>query len=127
MTATTKNTNTENATAPAGTLYNWFGPFELQYVEAIAHGSPRPRNTFTELEPVTFPIAESAYSDCLAAVMDAKVSGSDVPRATIVIAVTDYSIPKTHPRTLAISPTTAVTRPIIPRDTMKAAFPFQMF
>lgn len=92
----------------------------------MAHGSPRPRNTFTEFEPVTFPIAESAYSDYLAAVIEAKVSGSDVPRATMVIAVTDCSIPRTHPRTLAISPTTPVTIPIIARDTKKAAFPFQI-
>ena len=64
--------------------------FEYQYVEAIAHGNPRPKKTLTELEPVMFPIAASANSDVLAAVILAKVSGRDVPNATKVMAVTDY-------------------------------------
>ena len=89
----------------------------------MAHGTPRPRKTLTELEPVIFPIAESAYSDYLAAVIDAKVSGSEVPRATRVIAVTDCSIPNTHPRIVATSPTIAVTIPIKINETMKAALP----
>jgi len=91
----------------------------------MAHGSPRPRKTFTELEPVTFPIAESAYYDYLAAVIEANVSGREVPSATSVIAVTDYSIPRTHPKTAATSPTTAVTKPIIANDTKNVALPFQ--
>ena len=45
--------------------------------------------TLTELDPVTLPIAESAYYDCLAAVILAKVSGNEVPIATKVMAVTD--------------------------------------
>jgi len=36
---------------------------------------------------VTFPTAESAYFDVLAAVILANVSGREVPMATIVIAV----------------------------------------
>jgi len=39
------------------------------------------------LDPVTLPTAASAYGDDLAAVMEAKVSGSEVPTATSVIAV----------------------------------------
>jgi len=31
------------------------------YLEEITHGRPRPRKTLTQLEPVTFPTAESAY------------------------------------------------------------------
>ena len=62
-------------------------------VTAIAHGSPRPKNTFTLLDPVTLPMAESAdrpaYSEVLAAVILAKVSGNEVPRATRVMAVID--------------------------------------
>ena len=34
-----------------------------------------PRNTFTLLLPVMFPILASAFSSCAAAAMDAKVSG----------------------------------------------------
>ena len=71
------------------------------------------------------PIAESAFSEFLAAVILAKVSGSEVPKATNVIAVTDSSIPRTHPRTVAISPTTNVTRPIKEREITNDAAPFQ--
>jgi len=60
------------------------------YIAAITHGTPSPKNTLTELDPVIFPTAESAYYDVLAAVILAKVSGNDVPNATIVIAVIDY-------------------------------------
>lgn len=59
-----------------------------------------------------FPIAESAYSDYLAAAIEAKVSGKDVPSATRVIAVIESSIPSTHPRIVANSPTIAVTSPM---------------
>jgi len=31
------------------------------HTEAITHGRPRPKKTLTELDPVTFPTAESAY------------------------------------------------------------------
>ena len=78
----------------------------------MIHGTPRPRNTFTELLPVTLPMAAIAHLDiyisshhtqsgCLveiviplsavfsvvAAILLAKVSGREVPRATKVIAV----------------------------------------
>jgi hypothetical protein len=43
-------------------------------------------------------MAESAESDYLAAVILAKVSGRDVPRATRVIAVISSLIPSTHPK-----------------------------
>ena len=79
---------------------------------ATAHGRPSPKKTFTELDPVTLPMAESAYSEDLAAVILAKVSGREVPRATIVMAVTDSSMPTTQPKSSASSPTTAVTRPM---------------
>lgn len=89
----------------------------------ISQGRPRPTNTFTELEPVTFPIAESAYSDYWAAVMLAKVSGSEVPIATIVIAVTAGFIRMTQPRRVATSATMAVIVPIKTRATKKAGQP----
>ena len=54
----------------------------------MVQGNPRPKKTLTELDPVTLPIELSAvFSDC-AACLDAKRSGSDVPNATKVIAVT---------------------------------------
>ena len=62
-------------------------------MQAITHGRPSPRNTLTEFEPVMFPIAESAYWEDLAAAIDAKVSGRDVPRATRLIAVIESSMP----------------------------------
>jgi hypothetical protein len=96
-----------------------------QVAVAITHGSPRPRKTLTEFDPVTFPIASSADSEFLAAVIDAKVSGKEVPRATKVIAVIDYLRPMTQPKTVAISPTIAVTTPIIARAIKKQPFPFQ--
>ena len=73
---------------------------------AITHGRPRPKKTLTEFDPVTFPTAESAYFSAAAAAILAKVSGSEVPRATNVMAVTDGNIPRTHPKRLANSPTT---------------------
>ena len=91
----------------------------------MTHGNPRPRNTLTELDPVTLPIASSAVSEFLAAVIDAKVSGKEVPKATNVIAVIDYLRPTTHPKTVAISPTMAVTTPIIARAITKHPLPFQ--
>ena len=92
-------------------------------LEAMTHGSPRPRNTFTELDPVTLPIAESAYSEPKAAVLLAKVSGRDVPRATIVMALTAAGIPRTHPNRLANYSTTPVIIPMRPRATTNAGHP----
>lgn len=89
----------------------------------MSHGKPRPTNTLTELEPVTFPMAESANSEFLAAVILANVSGREVPMATSVIAVTDSFKPMTHPRTAAHSPTIIVIRPINIKATTNAGMP----
>ena len=80
----------------------------------------------TELEPVTFPIAESAYYEDLAAVILAKVSGREVPIATRVMPVTAGFRPITHPKTVATSPTIVVMIPIRARAIPKAAHPPQM-
>lgn len=91
--ATQRNTTTENASGPDLTSYPLpsFPPvlFSTQYIDPIAHGRPHPRKTFTAFEPLILPTAASAFSDYFAAVILAKVSGSEVPRATIVIAATD--------------------------------------
>lgn len=68
-------------------------------------------------------MAASANSDEVAAVILAKVSGSEVPTATRVIAVTASFKPSTHPRTLATSATIAVIAPIKIRATPKAGHP----
>lgn len=91
----------------------------------MVHGSPSPKKTLTELDPVTLPIAESAYSEVFAAVIDAKVSGREVPKATNVIAVTDSLIPITQPRAVAISPIRKVTAPMYINDTTKHPYPPQ--
>jgi len=78
----------------------------------MTHGSPRPRKTLTQLDPVTLPTAESAYGDYWAAVLLAKVSGKEVPRATRVIAVTEALRPIAHPRIVATSPTNIVMIPM---------------
>jgi hypothetical protein len=67
----------------------------------MTQGSPKPRNTFTELDPVTLPTASSAYLSYWAAILEANVSGMDVPMATKVIAVTPGFIIMTHPIKLA--------------------------
>src|SRR5206468_265881 len=61
------------------TLYSWI-------MAAINHGRPSPKNTLTEFDPVTFPIALSAYFSWIAATLLANKSGSDVPSDTKVIA-----------------------------------------
>merc|ERR1711998_147719 len=78
----------------------------------MTHGRPRPRNTLTELEPVTLPTEASAVSSFSAAVFEAKVSGSEVPRATKVIAVMESWRPSRQPKREAISETKAVRRPM---------------
>jgi len=93
------------------------------YVEANTQGNPRPRNTLTQFEPVTFPIAESAYSLYFAAIILAKVSGKEVPNATIVIPVTELGIVNAHPNNIAISATTNVTKPVNESETMNAGHP----
>lgn len=89
----------------------------------MVHGSPSPRKTLTELDPVMFPTAESANSELQAAVFDAKVSGKEVPKATKVIAVTESLMPNTHPNKVANSPTTPVTIPMNIKLTTKASHP----
>ena len=64
----------------------------------MTHGRPRPKKIFTEFEPVTLPTAESAYSEPWAAVTEAKVSGTEVPKATRVMAVIAGGILSTHPK-----------------------------
>jgi len=61
---------------------------DAQYSDENIHGSPSPRKTLTELDPVTFPMALSALSSAEIASIEANVSGRDVPRATIEIDVT---------------------------------------
>jgi len=102
------------------------GLFTEKYITAITQGRPRPRNTFTELEPVMLPIAESADSEFLAADMEAKVSGREVPRATRVIAVIESSMFISQPSRVANYSTIAVQSPINRRATKKAAFPLNM-
>jgi len=85
---------------------------ELLQTEAMTQGRPSPKKTLTELDPVTFPTAESANFSAYAAAIEAKVSGREVPKATNVMAVTDGLIPKMQPNNVATSPTTAVTIPI---------------
>ena len=77
----------------------------------------------TQFEPVTLPTAESAVSLFLAAIILAKVSGRDVPRATRVIPVTEDGIPQTHPNKVATSPTTKVIRAMNKRATKNAGHP----
>ena len=91
----------------------------------MIQGRPRPTNTLTEFDPVTLPIAESAYSDDLAAVILAKVSGKEVPKATIVIAVIESSIPSSHPRRVANYSTIKVQAPINIKETKNEAFPLK--
>ena len=54
---------------------------------AMVQGSPSPKNTLTELLPVTLPMELSAVFSVTAAILLAKVSGKDVPSATKVMAV----------------------------------------
>lgn len=116
-----RNSITEKARLPAGVSNSY--PLLDWYTAEMTHGRPRPTNTLTELDPVTLPMAESANSDCLAAVILAKVSGSEVPTATRVMAVTASARPRVHPRTVATSATTAVIEPMKVRATKKAGQP----
>ena len=127
--AQAEKTATENESVPAGTAnptgmpgvyqgsfayracHAVASPMYLQYRAADSHGRPRPRKTFTLLEPVMLPMEASAYGSCLAAVIEANVSGKDVPSATRVIAVVDKLSPK-QPTWLARSPISAVSNPI---------------
>jgi len=89
----------------------------------MTHGRPRPKKIFTEFEPVTLPTAESAYSEPWAAVTEANVSGTEVPKATRVMAVIAGGILRTHPKSSATSPTMAVMAPTKPSAIKKAGKP----
>mmetsp|Transcript_15500 Transcript_15500/g.28478 ORF Transcript_15500/g.28478 Transcript_15500/m.28478 type:complete len:234 (-) Transcript_15500:1167-1868(-) len=94
-------------------------------MEAIIHGKPKPRKTFTELLPVTFPTAMSAVGSSTAATFDANVSGKEVPIATIVMAVTPGLRPRTQPSSPARSPMKPVNSPIMASATQKQSQPLQ--
>ena len=79
----------------------------------MSQGSPMPRKTLTELLPVTLPIELSAVFSWAAACLLANKSGTLVPTATKVIAVTVSGNPTRHPKIEARSPMIAVRNPII--------------
>jgi len=54
----------------------------------MTQDNPRPRKTLTEFDPVTLTMAASAVEEAIAAERLANVSGSEVPSATNVMAVT---------------------------------------
>ena len=87
-----------------------------QYIVASSQGRPSPKNTLTALLPLILPIELSAVFSFTAAALLANVSGMLVPKATSVIAVTVVSKPIKHPNIVARSPTTAVNKPIIPKE-----------
>lgn len=92
-------------------------------MEAINQGNPSPKNTFTELLPVTLPMELSAVVSLQAACLLANKSGKLVPKATNVIAVTLGLRPERQPAIVARSPTIAVTIAIIKRAAKKASHP----
>ena len=89
----------------------------------MTHGRPRPRKTFTEFEPVTLPTDASAVGSWVAANIEAKVSGREVPRATNVMAVTDGLIKRTHPNKSANSPMMNVVNPMKAKEMTKHGNP----
>merc|ERR1719409_194631 len=101
----------------SGAVYDEFAP------QAMSQGRPRPRNTLTELEPVTLPTELSAVSSCVAALLEAKVSGREVPRATKVMAVMASGRVSRQPKMLAMSATKAVSTPMYARATKKVTQP----
>mmetsp|Transcript_27111 Transcript_27111/g.67163 ORF Transcript_27111/g.67163 Transcript_27111/m.67163 type:complete len:272 (+) Transcript_27111:488-1303(+) len=107
-------------------IHSSVAPFCAQYSAPSIQGRPRPSSTFTALEPVTFTIDASAVSSITAADFDAKVSGSDVPIATRVIAVMESGRPRQQPKMDATSPMIAVTKPMKRSDTAKLSLPSQM-
>lgn len=78
-----------------------------------------PKKTLTEFEPVTLVIAASASGSLRAAVLDANVSGNDVPNATNVMAVISSLMPTVHPNKAAKSPMKAVVIPVKINDTLR--------
>mmetsp|Transcript_127643 Transcript_127643/g.369541 ORF Transcript_127643/g.369541 Transcript_127643/m.369541 type:complete len:244 (-) Transcript_127643:1147-1878(-) len=94
-----------------------------QYMDAHIHGKPMPRKMFTELLPVTFTIEASAYSSCFAAVRDAKRSGTEVPKATMEMAVMASGMPSAQPKSSARSPMMTVRMPMPIREKTKQTHP----
>mmetsp|Transcript_13309 Transcript_13309/g.39688 ORF Transcript_13309/g.39688 Transcript_13309/m.39688 type:complete len:244 (-) Transcript_13309:1189-1920(-) len=95
----------------------------LQYSDAHIQGSPIPRNTFTELLPVTLTMEASAYSSCLAAAREANKSGTEVPRATMEMAVMASSMPSAQPKSSARSPMMIVKKPMPSKENTKQTQP----
>lgn len=98
-------------------------PLKAWNTAAIVQAIPIPRKTLTALLPVTFPIEESAYFSLIAAIFDAKVSGTDVPKATSDIAVTESFKPIVQPKCEDKSFMSAVKSPIIIIETIKQSQP----
>lgn len=65
---------------------------------ATDHASPMPKKTLTALLPVTLPMEASAYTSWTAAALLAKVSGTEVPKATKTTAVTESLRPIVQPK-----------------------------
>jgi hypothetical protein len=86
-------------------------------------GSPSPRKTLTELEPVMLPIELSAVGSWSAAMREASVSGSDVPSATRLMAATDGGMPMQHERTVVVSSRKKVMMPIRAIESTKHGYP----
>ena len=66
-----------------------------------------------------------AFSTCTAASLLANVSGTEVPRATKVMAFTVSFRLMQQPSWLAMSPMTAVTMPMVPMETKKQRQPLK--
>lgn len=123
MNAIMQNNITANPKFPGSTSNT--SPLKKRTIAANVHAIPMPKNTFTALLPVTFPIEESAYLSFCAAILLANVSGTDVPNATKEIAVTESLRPIVHPKCDARSLINAVKTPITKMDTKKHAQPFK--
>merc|ERR1712203_480416 len=90
---------------------------------AILQAIPIPRKTLTALEPVTLPTEASAVSSSIAAVLEAEVSGTLVPRATKPMALTQSLRLMKHPRCPAMSPITAVFAPMKRMEITNVGYP----
>merc|ERR1719265_607072 len=94
-------------------------------MDPATQGRPWLRKPFTELLPVTLPIAASAVGSSTAATFEAKVSGREVPKATMVMAVMESLMSATQPSSVAKSPMKTVTTPIISSAVEKHSQPPQ--
>ena len=72
---------------------------------------------------MTFPSELSAVESIFTAFLVAKTSIMEVPKVTIVIAVTSSLNPTRHPNIFAKSLMTAARNPMKMRDTTKAGHP----